>query len=554
MAVFGQTVRAQGLHDGIAVFGANLQDDAQLFAEQRFEREFLAARAHLARPVFAIAHVHAAVGHAVALQHQHVHIERHAHPSCECHLRHGGEQAAVTAVVVGQNFSLTAKGVNSVHQRHQVLRVVQVRRLVTHLLQGLRQDAGRHAVFATPQVHQNQRAVQVRVQLRRQGAPHVAQGGKGGDDERHGRSDFFAALRIAPLGAHGQGVFTHRDRYTQRRAQFQAHGFDGGIERSVFARLPASCHPVGGEFDAGQLNRRGQQIGNRLGHRHAARGRSVHGCERRALSHGHGLTAKAHIVGQRDGAIGHRHLPGSDHLVTVGQAAHRAVTDGDQKAFGCHGGMRQHVDHRLLQTHTGEVQRSKAALHGGHIAVHFGRLAQEHVHGHVHRRSRVGRHGVGHHQLTLFGGHAHDCKRAAFALAQGGEQRQRFGRDGQHVTLLAFVAPDFFGRHATFFERYGTQVKAGAASCVIGELGKRIGQAARTHVVDRQNRVAGPTWSLVLTQHPALVDHLLGTAFHFGVTALNRVKVQVRSVRARGHGAGGTAPHTDPHTRAAELN
>ena len=67
VAVFGQAVVAQGLHHRVAVFAEDLQHHAQFFVEQGFERKFGAACAHLARPVFAVAHVHAAVRHAVAL-------------------------------------------------------------------------------------------------------------------------------------------------------------------------------------------------------------------------------------------------------------------------------------------------------------------------------------------------------------------------------------------------------------------------------------------------------------------------------------------------------
>jgi hypothetical protein len=72
--------------------------------------------------------------------------------------------------------------------------------------------------------------------------------------------------------------------------------------------------------------------------------------------------AKPLVVGQRDGAVGHRHLPGADHLVAVAQAAHGAVANGDEKAFGRHRRVAQHLDHGVLQLHAGEVQRGELAL------------------------------------------------------------------------------------------------------------------------------------------------------------------------------------------------
>ena len=44
---------------------------------------------------------------------------------------------------------------------------------------------------------------------------------------------------------------------------------DGGVEVGVFAGFAAGGHPVGGKLDARQLDRRGQQVGDGLGHRHA---------------------------------------------------------------------------------------------------------------------------------------------------------------------------------------------------------------------------------------------------------------------------------------------
>ena len=67
MAEFRQAVLAQRLHDFVAQVGRHLNDRAQLFVEQRLEREFLAARADLRGPVLAVAGVHAAVADAIAL-------------------------------------------------------------------------------------------------------------------------------------------------------------------------------------------------------------------------------------------------------------------------------------------------------------------------------------------------------------------------------------------------------------------------------------------------------------------------------------------------------
>ena len=179
---------AQGLKHGRSVGGANLDHHAQLFVEQGFECEFFAACADLASPVLGVAMVGTAVCDAIAFGHQHVHIERHAHMPCKGHLGHGSQQAAIAAVVVGQNLALCAHGVDGVHQMDQVLRLIQIGHLVTKLAQHLAEHAAAHAVFALAQVDQQQAGVVcLRIQLRGQGAAHIRQAGKGRDDQADGR-------------------------------------------------------------------------------------------------------------------------------------------------------------------------------------------------------------------------------------------------------------------------------------------------------------------------------------------------------------------------------
>ena len=90
VAEFREAVLAQGGHHFRPLAGTHLQHHAQLFIEQGFEGLLLAPRTHLPCPVFAVAHVHAAVRNTVSFEHQHVHVERHAHPTGKGHLGHGG--------------------------------------------------------------------------------------------------------------------------------------------------------------------------------------------------------------------------------------------------------------------------------------------------------------------------------------------------------------------------------------------------------------------------------------------------------------------------------
>ena len=390
VAPLAQAVRAQHLHHRVALGGAHLQHHAQLFTEQRFQRQLLASRADLAGPVLGVAVLGAAVADAVAFGHQHVHVQRHADAAGKGHLGGCGQQAAVAAVVVGKDLAFGAQLVDGRHQRLQVFRAVQIGHAVFHraarLAQRLRQHAAGQAVPTLAQIDQHQRRVLLAVELRRQRAAHVGQRCEGADDQADGRSHLLRGAGVLPLRAHRQAVLADRDRHIERRAQFHAHGLDGGVQRRVLTRFAAGGHPVGGKFHARQLDGRRQQVGDGLGHRHAAGCGRIQRGQRRALAHAHGLAGKALEIGQRHRAIGHRHLPGADHLVAVRQAAHGAVADGDEEALAGDGGVAQHLDHGVLQGQAVQIQRCELALHGRHVAVHLGRLAQQHVHGHVHGR------------------------------------------------------------------------------------------------------------------------------------------------------------------------
>ena len=65
--------------------------------------------------------------------------------------------------------------------------------------------------------------------------------------------------------------------------------------------------------------------------------------------------------------------------------------------------------------------------------------------------------------------------------------------------------------------------------------------------MNRQNRVGS-------AQLRTLVDDLLRAALDLRVAALDRVKVKLGRIGARGHGTGGTAAHADAHAGAAQLN
>ena len=186
MAEPGQAVFAQGLHHLVAGGGGHLDHHTQLFIEQGLERELITARPNLVCPVFAVARVHAAVGNAITLDHQHVDVQRHAHMAGKGHFAAACQQAAVATVVVGQDLSLGAQRVDGIDEVDQIFRIVQVRHRAVLKIQALRQDGAAHAVLALAQVDEDQRGVRLhRVQLGRERAAHVGERREGADDQGH---------------------------------------------------------------------------------------------------------------------------------------------------------------------------------------------------------------------------------------------------------------------------------------------------------------------------------------------------------------------------------
>ena len=91
---------AQDLHRLVAARRRHLDHDAELLVEERAQRQLLAPRAHLRRPVLRVAVFGAAVADAVALGDEHVDVEADAEVAGERHLAHRRPEAAVAAVVV----------------------------------------------------------------------------------------------------------------------------------------------------------------------------------------------------------------------------------------------------------------------------------------------------------------------------------------------------------------------------------------------------------------------------------------------------------------------
>lgn len=122
-----------------------------------------------------------------------------------------------------------------------------------------------------------------------------------------------------------------------------------------------------------------RQVGERFRYRHASGGGVGEQRHRSTLAHRHGFAVIAVVGGSGDGAIGHRDLPGANHLVAIDQASHAAIANGDKEGLLRHGRQTQNPLGRVTQSDAIELERFALCWEGHHVTVHLGRLAQQHV-------------------------------------------------------------------------------------------------------------------------------------------------------------------------------
>ena len=122
-----------------------------------------------------------------------------------------------------------------------------------------------------------------------------------------------------------------------------------------------------------------------------------------------------------------------------------------------------------------------------------------------------------------------------------------FRRNGQHIAFLRLIAPDAERRHAGFGVGDGAELQRRAAAAGMNQFGQGVGQAARAHVMDAQDRI-------IRAQRRAAIDHLLTTALHLGVIALHRGKIQRRALAAGRARRRRAAAQPDQHGRSAQRD
>ena len=138
------------------------------------------------------------------------------------------------------------------------------------------------------------------------------------------------------------------------------------------------------------------------------------------------------MVGKGDRDIGHRHLPGTGHLVAMRQAADRPVGDGDQEALARDAGVAKDGIGRVADVHPAGIEVVPDPGDAGDVAGHPRRLAEQHLHRHVDREllARLALHVVAELQISVRTGNSHNGIRAALALGEPLEAREVRGGDG----------------------------------------------------------------------------------------------------------------------------
>ena len=177
--------------------------------------------------------------------------------------------------------------------------------------------------------------------------------------------------------------------------------------------------------------------------------------------------------------------------------------------------------------------------------MHAWRLAEQHFQIHVY--CVIVKQRIGNDELQFGRCNTKYRARTPFTIAYALKQLERFWRNGNHVSLLRLVTPDFFWRHAGLFGLHRSQVKPCARATTMRKLRQGVGKATRADIVNTQ-------YGIGISHGPAGVDHFLTPAFHLGVGSLHGIEVQRLRIGARCHRGCGTATQADTHPRPANLH
>ncbi len=228
--------------------------------------------------------------------------------------------------------------------------------------------------------------------------------------------------------------------------------------------MTCSYHPVGGQLDVRQLfDARGRQVGQRLPNGHAPAGGGIEQGERCALTDRHGLAHVALVTGRRDGDVGHRYLPGANHLIAAHQTGHAAIPDRNQKRFVRHRRQPQHPLRRVRQLDRAGFETRRLAFDAPRFTQHLRGFTKEHGHLKINRRAAdvvSGEKFICQHQSLLFRRRAEHRDRTTLPRAHGLKSGEPCLLDRQYIAFLRFVTPELHRRHARLRIRHGAQLQA----------------------------------------------------------------------------------------------
>ena len=132
--------------------------------------------------------------------------------------------------------------------------MIEVGAVIAGLSVNLSQHRSANAVLTETQINIQQGGINITaLQLRCQCFTHIEHRRKGGNNQRQWRGDGSTFTILLPGRAHGHRIFAHRNSDAQGRAQFHADGFHRTIKLFVFTFMACGTHPVGGQFNIGQL-------------------------------------------------------------------------------------------------------------------------------------------------------------------------------------------------------------------------------------------------------------------------------------------------------------
>ena len=422
--------------------------------------------------------------------------------------------------------------------------VVQVRRVVSELLEDLGQRGAPQALPPGAQVHEQQSGVPGSLEVRRHDLADVGAGRVGRDDERAGGlHGLVAALAIRRQGRHREAVLPAVD-CDAELDHHVAHRLRRVVQRGPLPGELRRPHPVGRAPDVSQAAQPGpDDVRERLADGHAGHGPGVHEPLHRLLADRGGGSRRVEVALRDHGDVGDGELQRPAALLPSDQPRHASVHLGREEALGTH---RDEAEHALQRAaHVQAVGKAKRLEPGrdatglerllGHVAQDVGQLQ---VHGMravpaiVHADAAVPRHG------------ADERERDLLPLAEGAKEVGVLGLEQERVVLLILGTPDLEYGERVVTDEHVADLDDGTLG--LDDLLEDVAVSSRALVVDAHDRVG-------VAQLHARADHAVDLLFHLRVAALHGVEVQLRDVLALQHAGCRAAAHADPIRRPADL-